>query len=189
MKILVIQGSPRPRGNTAAVLENVLAPARAAGHSVEEIAVRDLDVHGCRECFACQEVPDEPGCSQEDALTPLIGKIREADLVVWAFPVFCWGWPAPVKCVVDRLYCVHKFNEAPYKVLIEGKKMALVVTAGGDEYDGADVCVMTYEKFVAFARCKSVGRFIAGNLSDPEATRADAALAKRARKFGESLLG
>jgi len=189
MKILVIQGSPRSKGNTAAVLESVLAPARAAGHSIESVDVCQLDLHGCRECFACQEVPDDPGCSQDDALTPVIDRIRLADLVVWAFPVFCWGWPAPVKCVIDRLYSVHKFNQNPYKVLIEGKKMALVVTAGGDEYDGADVCVMTYEKFVAFARCKSVGRFIAGNLSDPEATRRDEALAKRARKFGASLLG
>jgi len=189
MNILVIQGSPRPQGNTAVVLESVLAPARAAGHAVEEVRVCDIETHGCRECFACQEVPDEPGCSQDDALTPVIARIRAADLVVWALPVFCWGWPSPIKCVIDRLYCVHKFGTEPYKVLIEGKKMALVVTAGGDEYDGADVCVMTYEKFVAFARCKSKGRLVAGNLGDPVATRADAELARRARKFGESLLG
>jgi multimeric flavodoxin WrbA len=188
MKMLVIQGSPRPAGNTATVLDAILAPARAGGHTIEEVRACDLPLHGCTECFACQEVLDEPGCSQQDAVGPVIGKIREADLVIWAFPVFCWGWPAPIKCVLDRLYAVHKFKVDPYKVLIEGKKMALVVTAGGDEYDGADVAVMTYEKFVAFARCKSVGRFVAGSLGDPEATKADADLARRAKKFGESLI-
>jgi len=188
MKILVIQGSPRENGNTASVVEMAMAPVRAAGHAVDVVRTAGLDIRGCTECFACQSDKDKPGCGQSDAMGPLLEKMMAADLVVWAMPVFCWGWPAQIKCVADRLYCTFKFEADPYRSLLEGKKMALMVTAGGDEKDGADLCIATYDRMVEYARAVSKGRFTAAGMGDPEKTREDAGLGKRAGKFGASLL-
>jgi multimeric flavodoxin WrbA len=188
MKILVIQGSPRERGNTESVVDWAMAPAKAAGHGVEVVRTAELDIHGCTECFACQKETDKPGCGQKDAFASVLDKMLACDLVAWAMPVFCWGWPAQIKCVADRLYCTFKFESDPYRSLLEGKKMALIVTAGGDENDGADLCVATYDRLVEYARAVSKGRLVAGGLGDPEKTRGDVELAGKAGKFGASLL-
>ena len=132
MDILAIQGSPRKNGNTDIVLDWTLDALRDTTQAhVEKVYVRDLDIGGCIECFACQKVVDKPGCSVKDDMIELYDKILAADLVVYASPVFCWGMTAQIKAVFDRLYATFKFNQEPYVSMLKGKRGALIVTAGG----------------------------------------------------------
>ncbi len=187
MKVLVLQGSPRRGGNTEQVVEMVMGPVSAAGHEVEVVRLAGLSIGGCRGCVACQKVPDEPGCAVKDDMIGLHAKMLAADLAVFAVPVFCWGWPAQAKAALDRLYCMHKFGESPYKVLIEGKMLALVVTAGGDEYDGAEICVATFRSFAESARTRVAGRLVVCEVNDPADVPANPEIRRRAERFGERL--
>ena len=95
MKILALLGSPRPAGNTHAVLETILTAAEEAGAQTETIKLSELDkLTGCMECNACQQHSDEPGCAVKDDMPLVIGKAIRADVIVWATPVFWWAWMA-----------------------------------------------------------------------------------------------
>jgi len=185
MKVLAIQGSPRKKGNTDLVLDWVLKAVRQKGHrSLGKLYAADLEVCGCRECFACQKHEGEPGCGIKDDMEIVYKKMLAADLIVLATPVFCWGPTAQLKAILDRLYATFKFGEDPYISLLEGKKAALVVTAGGSEDDGANCCEEMYRSLFAFARAKDRGVFIAPNLGVPSATKKDTKLMKKAEAFG-----
>lgn len=189
MKILALHGSPRPKGNTQAVLEIVLAAAEQAGADIETIRLSELNnLTGCTECFACQEKTDEPGCPIDDDIQPILEKALRADVIVWATPVFCWSPAWLAKMAMDRFFCMFKFEESgDYKCLIEGRKMAAVITAGGGEDDGADLVKETCRRMAEFSKTEWLGAFVAGQVKDPDAIRADADLVERARAFGREL--
>ena len=189
MKILALLGSPRPAGNTQAVLEFVLGAAEEAGAHVETVSLSKLDdLTGCMECNACQGHADEPGCAVKDDMQLVIGKAIRAEVIVWATPVFCWSPAWLLKMAMDRFYCTFKFTGgADVRCLLQGRKMAAVITAGGGENDGADLVRETCRRLAQFAKCTWLGALVAANVENPDTIRADADLVERARAFGRQL--
>ena len=191
MKILAFQGSPRPDGNTQAVLEMVLKSAEQAGAEVEIVQISQLgDISGCRECNVCQATADEPGCAIDDDLSPWVGAITKSDVIVWATPVFCWSPSWLAKIGMDRIYCLFKFQEdGEIATLIEGRKMAAVITAGGGPDDGADLVQETCKRLTLFSKCTWLGALVEANVENPATIRADQELTERAQAFGRQLAG
>jgi multimeric flavodoxin WrbA len=188
MKVVAIQGSPRRGGNTEIVLEAVLAGlADATQPNLTMIRAAEKGIAGCRECFACQSVPDAPGCANHDDMVGVYEAVMEADLVILASPVFCWGFTSQLKRVLDRLYACFKFDKTPPRCLLAGKKLALVVTSGGGPNDGADVCERVYDSLIQFGQAVDRGRLVCTLTKNPTATRHDGALLERARAFGKAL--
>ncbi len=189
MKILALQGSPRPKGNTQAVLDAVLSAAQGAGADVETVQLSELtDLTGCQECFGCQSQTDEPGCIVEDDMQAILNKVLEADATIWATPVFCWTPSWLMKMAMDRLYCMFKFQESgDYKCLLAGRKMAVVVTAGGGKDEGADMIEEIFKRLAQFSGGRWLGALLAPGVKTPETIRADADLLERARVFGRQL--
>ena len=189
MKILALQGSPRPKGNTQTVLEYVLDAAGQCGAETECIQLTDLtDLSGCMECFACDQELGEPACAIDDDMQPILLKATEADVTVWATPVFCWSPAWPLKMAMDRFYCMFKYDEQNnYTSLLRGKKMAAVVTAAGPEGDGADLVTETCRRLSNHSQTQWRGAFVAASVKTPESIRADMDLVNRARTFGQHL--
>ncbi|HOX39429.1 MAG TPA: flavodoxin family protein [Candidatus Brocadiia bacterium] len=187
MKVLAINGSPRAKGNTDIVLEWTLDELRAKGAKVEKVMAARRKISGCVECFACQKDKDTPGCAVKDDMQALYGKILKADLIILASPVFCWGITAQIKAILDRCYAFFKFNQEPYVCLMAGKKMALVITAGGGLDDGPKACEAQYLAFGEFAGVENAGVLLVPNAKGPEETNKDADLKQRAAKFGQRL--
>ena len=189
MRILALQGSPRPHGNTQAVLEAVLAAAREAGAHTETIQLSGLrDLTGCRECFSCQSDHDQPACAIADDMLTVLGKALKADLIVWATPVFCWAPAWPLVIAMNRFFCMFKFQEGEVvKSLLAGRKMAAVITAGGGADDGSDLVTQIFQRTAKFSQAQWLGALVAGEVKTPDTIRADAALMERAREFGRKL--
>ena len=189
MKILAIQGSPRRNGNTQGVLDSVLTGAEANGACVETIKVASLsNVTGCLECYKCQNEIDKPGCDIDDEMMLVIEKAFAAELILWCTPVFCWSPAWPIKMAMDRLYCMFKFGDnGNIKSLLEGRRMAALITAGGSENDGADLVEQIFQRICSFADCHWAGTLIAPNLTTPDVVRGNQELSKRAITFGKEL--
>lgn len=189
MKILAIQGSPRLDGNTQAVLDIVLQAAEQAGGETTLLWLSQLDdLSGCRECNACQTKPDEPGCPIQDGMQPWLNKVLENDVIVWATPVFCWSPSWLVKMATDRCHCYFKQRkDGEITSLIEGRKIAAVITAGGGPNDGADLVQETYRRLAGFGKCNWLGALVAANVKSVTAIRADQDLTARAQQFGRQL--
>jgi len=122
MTIVGILGSPRPRGNTAQLLDAVLAGARAAGAEVERVDLAGIEANFCVACEVCYRTGR---CQFDDDIELIKDKLLAADGIVLASPVYFYGVTAQMKTLIDRCgYLVHC-------QLLEGKYGAAVATAGG----------------------------------------------------------
>ena len=92
-RILVIQGGGRPKGNTAQLVSSFVQGAEEAGHCVEVISLLKNEVKGCLGCNACRY--GKP-CVQKDAFHDLVPKIKAADCIVFASPLYFWTFEQAV---------------------------------------------------------------------------------------------
>ena len=187
MKICAFLGSPRKEGNTAHVLNWILEECNKNGHEVELVYLQDQKIFGCRECFACQKIVGKFGCSIKDDMQKLYPKIFEADCILIATPVFTWAVSAMAKAFLERTYCFEKFSEdGSYTSFVEGKRCGLVVTAAGDEFEGADLVVESYLRMVKFHRMKKIGHLVIANIQTKK-DLLEPSVKQSARKFARSI--
>jgi multimeric flavodoxin WrbA len=104
-KILALSGSPRQNGNTDMLCDEFIRGVREAGHDTEKIYLKDKKIGGCLGCFVCQR--NGGRCVQKDEMSELYEKIKEADVIVFASPVYFYTWNAQVKAVIDRTVAVE----------------------------------------------------------------------------------
>ncbi|MFO7976617.1 MAG: flavodoxin family protein [Candidatus Hydrogenedentota bacterium] len=161
MKFVTVMGSPREDGNTANVLAWMEEELRTQGHDVDHIDIMDCRVAYCDGCFRCQNTDDGPGCIQDDDANVIFKRMIEADGVVFASPLYCWGFAAPMKALLDRGVCLIKRPSSENAVyLLAGKRAGLVVTAGGPEEGNADLIVETFRRYTEYLRCAPKGHLV-----------------------------
>lgn len=141
MKALLLMGSPRKNGNTAALLSSFRAELEAAGAETETLRLYDLDIRPCRACRRCQEDWTVFGCPQPDDVPAVFDKILDCGLLVLATPIYSWYCTPPMKALLDRLvYGMNKYyGEAKGPALWAGKPVALLETCGYRPEKGCDL--------------------------------------------------
>jgi multimeric flavodoxin WrbA len=102
MKVLVINSSPRmDKSNTAMILNPFLEGMKEAGAEVELFYTSKLNIHPCTGEFYCWlKKPGE--CLHNDDMQKLYPKFTEADVVVFASPLYVDGFTGPMKNLIDR---------------------------------------------------------------------------------------
>jgi len=102
MKVLVLNGSPRgERGATAGALAPFVEGMRDAGADVEVVLLHKLDIKQCRGCFNCWW--NTPGkCATDDDMKELLPRLADADIWVYATPVYVDGMTGTMKTLLDR---------------------------------------------------------------------------------------
>lgn len=137
MNILILQASPRAKGNTAWMAEEYKKAAEAAGHQVTLVNVSRKKIAGCLACEYCHG-KGNGACIQKDDMQELYPLLAEAEVLVLAAPIYYFTLCAQIQAPIQRMYCVN----APAKV----KKMAMLVSSySPNVYDGAlaeyrDIC-------------------------------------------------
>lgn len=180
--VLIVKGSPRINGNSAALAEQVYAGAKGAGAEVEIVNVAEMDIRPCDACDACKE--DFGGCIVEDDMQALYPKLVEADVIVLAFPIYWFTINAQMKLFIDRWYALE--NEQGY--LLSDKQLALVfVYADTDLYTSGGInAIHTFESLTRY-----IGMQIAGMVYGTADKEGDAKqqpeLMAAALKLGEKI--
>ena len=130
--ILIIQGGGRPNGNTAQLISAFAQGAEDSDHTVETVSLLKNEVKGCLGCNACRY--GKP-CVQKDAFNDLVPKIKAADCIVFASPLYFWTVSARIKAFIERFYCIAEEDPAPPLGRYEKypvKDSALLMTAADD---------------------------------------------------------
>jgi multimeric flavodoxin WrbA len=179
-RILVLEGSPR-KGNTSQVVDWVLA-GMGKGNKVTRVKLCELHIAPCQECFACTDTKKAAGCAQEDDMVELYDQMIDADLVLWTSPVFCWNVTGQTKMALDRCFALLTGED-----LLKNSKWALVLTAGGDAFDGADLAVAMFSRLSRFGGIKYVGQHVVAPCPDGAKLKKNVVLKKQAREFGKEL--
>lgn len=95
MKILVWNGSPRPKGRTASMVEAFRKGAEESGHSVHIVNVCQKKIAGCLACEYCHQTESghERQCIQQDDMQSVYPLLDEAEMLVIASPVYYHVFP------------------------------------------------------------------------------------------------
>ena len=102
MKILVLNGSPkRDKSDTMHITRTFLeGMCDAAPQEIHEIDVIDRHIEYCTGCFACKR--NGGTCIHDDDMRAILDEILDSDLLLFSFPLYCYGMPAPLKALLDR---------------------------------------------------------------------------------------
>jgi multimeric flavodoxin WrbA/putative sterol carrier protein len=141
VKVLAINGSPHgPRGNTERVLQPFLEGAREAGAETEVVYLRDLEIKHCLGCFTCWT--KTPGvCVHKDDMPALISRLAEAEMVVYATPLYVFTMSGLMKDMMDRIipmaqpYIIqrgnHYIHPPRYPQPGDGKSKVVLISNSG----------------------------------------------------------
>ena len=99
MKAIGVVGSPRKNGNTEILTKHTLKAIAEEGLDTELIRLAGLDIRPCDACRVCR---DEERCPIDDDLFPLYTKIKEAEAVILASPVYYGSATALIKAFMER---------------------------------------------------------------------------------------
>ena len=105
MKALLLNGSPR-RGNTYTALKSL-----AEGFSrIKNLEVSQIDTTSVSvaHCIACEYCKDHNRCAVNDDTNAVISAVAEADILIFATPVYWWGISAQLKVIIDKFYSQQK---------------------------------------------------------------------------------
>lgn len=100
-RIVALYGSPRRDGNTASLLKQAVAGARAAGARVDEIVLRDLKMSACLEIYSCKHSGE---CSLKDDFQRVRDQILAAGGLMLASPIFYYTVTAHTKILMERFH-------------------------------------------------------------------------------------
>jgi multimeric flavodoxin WrbA len=117
MKIIGIVGSPRKNGNAELLTVHTLKAIAEEGLDTELIPLSGLDIRGCTACMACEK---NELCSIEDDLFPIYLKMKEADGIILASPVYYGSATAIIKALIERAGYISRHNGEPFKGKVGG---------------------------------------------------------------------
>ncbi len=156
-KIVVLNGSPRANGNTAALVEAFIDGATDAGHTVTRFDLQKMDIHPCLGCCNGGKDADSP-CVQKDDMLKIYPAYKEADIVCLASPLYYWTISGQLKCAFDRLFAVAECNENLSNPI---KESVLLMAAEGH---GFEETVYWYDRIMSHIGWTDKGKVLCGGV-------------------------
>lgn len=139
--ILILNGAYRAKGSTVRLVEAFSDGARSAGHEVIRFDVCHMDIAGCTGCLHARK-KDVCPCVQHDDMDEIYKAFDQADVIVFASPLYFWTITGPLKTVADRLYA--KLESLGYGGF--ARESVLLMSADGNDYSQAKTWYETYER-------------------------------------------
>ena len=109
MKVLLLNGSPKPKGNTAAALEEMVKIFHQEGIETEIVQVGNRDIRGCVCCYHCKQ---NGKCVFDDLVNETAPKLEQADGLVIASPVYYAMGNGTLVSFVQRLFYSTMFDKS-----------------------------------------------------------------------------
>lgn len=154
-KVLIISSSPRKGGNSEMLAASFAKGAEEAGHSVETVYLREKKFGFCKGCLACLKVGH---CVMGDDAVEIAAKMHDADVLVFATPVYYYSVSGQLKTMLDRANPLYDSDYAFTKVY-------LLAAAAEDESYVVEGAVKAVQGWVdCFGRCELADTIFAGGV-------------------------
>lgn len=176
MKIVVITGSPRRKGNSFAMTDAFVKAAEAKGNSVTRFDAAFMKIGGCHACMTCFKTGK--ACSFDDDFNQIANAILKADAVVYTLPVYWYSIPSQIKGVIDRIFSLVVGGKD-----ISGKKCVLITCCEESDMTVMDGVRIPLERSAKLLKWQMVGEVLVpgvlneGAVSDTDGCEQAAALA------------
>lgn len=138
--VLIISASPRKGGNSDTLCDAFAKGAEEAGNTAEKIRLSELHLEYCSACYACKKLGH---CVKKDDMEYILDKMRAADVIVLATPVYFYTMNAQLKTMIDRTL------GGAQKPGLENKEFYLTATAA----DGREAMERTIDGIRGYLEC------------------------------------
>ena len=137
MKILVINGSPKRDISDTMHITRAFVDGmnEASQNEVHTIHAVEKHIEYCTGCFSCMRNGGD--CIHRDDMRGILEEILDSDLLIWSYPLYCYGMPAPLKALLDRTLPLSSM--AMHKV--------------GDRYEHIGQADFSHLKYVMICGC------------------------------------
>jgi multimeric flavodoxin WrbA len=158
-KIAVLLGSPRKNGNSEQLAAALAKGAVNSGYRVQTLRLHGMKLGGCIDCRRCWT--NGSHCFLHDDMSDVYHALDDANVIVFAAPLYFYSWPAQIKPVWDRLLPYYMPNS---KVDMKGRTAVLLSTAG----DSSDSCFgglrKSFELCCAYCKWEIAGEICAADV-------------------------
>ncbi|MFC2063114.1 flavodoxin family protein [Chloroflexota bacterium] len=139
MSTLAIVGSPRKNGNTEILTKHTLKAIQDEGLDTELVSLYEYEIKGCTACDLCKK---EERCPIKDDLFPIYNKMKQADAIIFASPVYFGSVTPEIKAVMDRAGYIAVNNGRPFERKVGGP--LVVAERGGHNFTIAQIAYWFY---------------------------------------------
>ena len=154
--VLIISSSPRKGGNSETLAASFAKGAEEAGHEVETVYLREKKYGFCKGCLACLKVGH---CVIDDDAVEIVAKMHDADVLVFATPVYYYSVSGQLKTMLDRANPLFDSDYAFTKAYL----MAAAAEDGEETVEGTIKAVQGWVD--CFERCELAGTVFAGGVN------------------------
>lgn len=176
MKIVILQGSPNRDGSTNLLVESFSKGAREKGHEVKRFDVAKMNINSCGGCVACGY---EGPCVMKDDNEIIKKEILSSDMLVFATPLYYYGFTSQIKRVIDR-FCSYNSSLHSKKL-----KSVLLAVAWNSEDWTFDALKTHYETLVRYCHFEDKGMILGYGCGTPSMTN-NSKFVKDAYELGSS---
>ncbi|MDE5883504.1 MAG: flavodoxin family protein [Oscillospiraceae bacterium] len=151
MNILILNGSPRPKGSTAAMIQ-AFSESAEVHHNIAVINVCQKKIAGCLACEYCH-TKGNGTCIQKDDMQEIYYLLKDTEMLVIASPIYYHGISGQLKCTIDRFYAAAYPRKS-----MKLSKIAMFLSSGDPSmYDGA---IFSYQgDFLDYLGLQDMGIF------------------------------
>ena len=154
--VLILSSSPRKGGNSETLAAAFSRGAQEAGNQVETVYLREKQYGFCKGCLACQKLGH---CVIKDDAVEIAAKMHDADVLVFATPVYYYSVSGQLKTMLDRANPLFGTDYAFTKVYI----LATAAEDGQETVAGSEKAVQGWVD--CFDRCELAGTVLAGGVT------------------------
>ncbi|UCE10300.1 MAG: flavodoxin family protein [Candidatus Thorarchaeota archaeon] len=174
--VIGIVGSPRVRGNTDLLVEEILAGAAEAGAETEKIILIDHSIAACKACNACRTTGS---CAHDDDMSSILDRMDKSNVWVLGTPIYWWGPTAQFKTFIDRWYGAKhpRFQE---------KRVILAIPLGGGHERYARHVVGMLQDTMNYLGMEHHGTILAPGMNNKGEVQEHVKLMAEARRLGRS---
>lgn len=176
--ILIISSSIRTKSNSEILAQQALQGALSAGNRAELVTLKDKDIRFCKGCLACQKTMK---CVIKDDVSEILEKVKAADTVVFATPIYYYELSGQLKTLLDRLNPLY-----PQEYRFHDIYLMTTSAEEGDEV--VKTAIGGLKGWIAcFEKARFAGMFNGGGVNDAGEAGKHEELLKAAYEFGKSL--
>lgn len=177
-KILIVSSSLRGGSNSEILAHEAEKGAKDAGNDVEFLSLKGKDIKFCIGCLTCQQTHK---CVLKDDMADLIAKVQNADVLIFATPIYYYEMSGQLKTFLDR--CNPLYPQAN-----KFKDVYLITSSYDNSEKAADRAINGLNGWVeCFEQSRFAGALIGGGIDAPKSAANRNDLLQKAYELGKNV--
>ncbi len=183
-RVLILAASPRKNGNSTILASKAAEGVKAEGGEADVVPIGHLKIAPCNACDSCITKP-EAGCIIKDDMQPLYQKIKDAQGIIFATPVYWFNMSAQMKLFIDRTYAIHGKGCFAFT----GKDVGVILTHGDEDVyaSGGINALRSFQDICTFVKANLVGT-VYGSADKAGDVQTNGKLLQKAYDLGKKLV-